>query len=394
MWVGLLLHALGDFVFPFLSLALVARGYAVQDVGLVLSLLGAGELVSAPVGGFLADAIGRRTTLVVSLVSWAACALVVAFTSSHLLLTVAVVALGLCELFHPAAQAVIADVVPPARRSQAFALTSWALSLGFAVSLVVGGLLAQRSYSLMFVADAGATLAFAGVVLARVPETRPHGPRVNTTRQRMALGVLARDTPFLVFLVLNFCFEVLLLQSDAALPLDMSRRGLTPAWYGLVMALNGVVIIVVQPLLARRRGFWLDRSRMLALGSALAGVGFGCYGFARTPSQYAFATLIWTLGEIVHQPAAAALCADLAPVPLRGRYSGAFAASLAAAAIVAPVVGTTALARIGSVGLWGGCIGLGLVACGAHLASRRSRQARCESESEPGERGNGEVHAA
>jgi hypothetical protein len=55
---------------------------------------------------------------------------------------------------------------------------------------------------------------------------------------------------------------------------------------------------------------------------------------------YAATVVVWTLGEIITAGLGAAIVADLAPVPMRGRYSGAYGAVWSAAYLLGPLGGT------------------------------------------------------
>src|SRR4051794_38438176 len=84
LWSGTLVNRLGSFVLPFLSLYLTrARGYSVGEAGAVLTAFGFGAALSQPLGGTLADRIGRRRTMAGGLA--AAAAALVALGASHAL---------------------------------------------------------------------------------------------------------------------------------------------------------------------------------------------------------------------------------------------------------------------------------------------------------------------
>jgi len=88
----------------------------------------------------------------------------------------------------------------------------------------------------------------------------------------------------------------------------MARQGISPAAFGRVMAVNGVLIVTLQPFSDRfTRRF--DPAHVLAAASLLVGVGYGAYTFCTTPLQYALATAVWSLGEILVMPVASALVA-------------------------------------------------------------------------------------
>lgn len=113
LWAGTLFNRVGSFVVPFLALYLTgSRGVTVGEAGLVLSVLGLGSAVSQPVGGVLADRIGRRRTIVLGLVSSAAALLVLGAAEGLPAIGAAALAYGLClDLMRPAVQAAIADLV-------------------------------------------------------------------------------------------------------------------------------------------------------------------------------------------------------------------------------------------------------------------------------------------
>jgi predicted MFS family arabinose efflux permease len=98
--------------------------------------------------------------------------------------------------YHPAASAVVADVVPPDRYADAYGLMYWERNAGIAISFALGGALAVHGYERLFLADAATTLLFAVVVLWKVPETRPAAPatagRPSSSRSRPRSGAWAR----------------------------------------------------------------------------------------------------------------------------------------------------------------------------------------------------------
>jgi MFS family permease len=140
----------------------------------VVSAFGAGNLISAQIGGQLTDRLGRRATMLVSLFGGAGAMFALGFAHDIVTIALLVALLGLVgELYRPAVQAYIADVVPPEKRLDAFGILYWAINLGFAFASVIGGLLAEIDFRILFVAD-GATMLVYGILVAiAVPETKP-----------------------------------------------------------------------------------------------------------------------------------------------------------------------------------------------------------------------------
>jgi MFS family permease len=352
LWSGTLVNRLGAFVLPFLALFLTrARGYSVSEAGLVLTSLGFGAAVSQPLGGTLADRIGRRRTMVGGLV--AAAASLLALGAAHGLPALCVTAFlfgGSADMFRPASSAAVADLVAPELRARAFALLFWALNLGFAVATLLGGYLADKGYWLLFAGDAATSLAFAAIVLRMVPETMPPrrdqpGTFLHVLRDRLMLA-----------LVLGIILEaVAYMQAFYTLPLAVVHDGLGTRGYGIVVALNGVLIVALQPLflgaLGRR-----SRGPLLLASGIVIGVGLWLTSFADTIPMHMLAVTVWTIGEIMGAGQLGALVATIAPPHLRGRYMGVFGASYGVSAFLAPALGTQVLAHRGEPTLWTGCL--------------------------------------
>src|SRR5690348_9916751 len=141
LWLGTLVNRAGTFIEPFFVLYLTtARGVSIQTTGLVLTVWGFGSLLSQPIGGVLTDRFGRRATLAGSLAATAASLFALGLARDLATITVLVLVLGIvADMYRPASSAAIADVVPEADRTRAFALQFWAVNLGFSVASMSAG---------------------------------------------------------------------------------------------------------------------------------------------------------------------------------------------------------------------------------------------------------------
>jgi MFS family permease len=380
--VGVLVNRLGTFVFPLLAMYLTQRrGFSDRQVGLTLALYGVGGALGSQGGGVIADRLGRRGAMLLGLCSGAIAMLALGFASTPALVVVCTFALGLVNDSHrPAMQAMVADLVPPEDRGRAYGLIYWVLNLAFSVAVTLAGYLAKVSYLLLFVCDAIGTLAYASLVFVFLRETRP-----ESASERPKLGALLmplRDGAFLAFWILTVVTASVFMQCMVTLPLAMKHDGLSPAAFGRSLAVNGVLIVFVQPwaapLLAR-----VHRSAVLACGAALIGVGFGLTAFAHSPQAYALTVAVWSLGEIAVLPISSAVVADLAPPALRGTYQGAYNLAWAFSWIFGPIAGTEVLARLGA-GFWGVCLAVSLMVSAGHLVLlRRAARSRTGPSSSP-----------
>ena len=367
LWTGALIDRLGGFVYTFLALYLTqARHLTVAHAGFVVALYGAGSFAAGPVGGYLADHLGRRRTMLASFALAAAAMLNLGFARALWHITLATALLGFCSnLFRPAQQATVADLVPPAQRTRAYGYLYWAVNLGFAGAAMTAGFMAERNFTLLFVGDAATTLAFGIIVYLRVPETHPE--RHVAARERPDLRVPLRDRAFMAFILAQFLVMLVGSQSNATWPVDLRDHGIRPMTYGWLMAINGVMIVLLQPMAVH----WVQRfarGRVLALAALLQGVGFGLTAFGHSVGWYAFTIVIWTVAELGYSPLAPAIVSDLAPTRLRGTYQGVYSMAWGASTCLAPALGSLVLGRFGSVALWSSCFGVCLFAGALHLA--------------------------
>src|SRR5439155_2885626 len=69
---GTFVNRFGTFVMPFLVLYLTRSGYSIAQAGLAGGAYGGGHMIASMLGGHLADRIGRRNTIALSMFASAA----------------------------------------------------------------------------------------------------------------------------------------------------------------------------------------------------------------------------------------------------------------------------------------------------------------------------------
>lgn len=362
--VGTFINRLGGFVVPFLAIYLTTvRHFSIEFAGFVASAIGAGTLIAGPLGGYLSDRIGRRITLTCSLCLGAVAVLSLLLVRAQSLFVLAAFLLGLVgDMYRPAVSAAIVDIVPRSDLQRAFGLMYWVVNLAFSVAAATAGMLAKRGFEYLFIIDAATTLTYAAVAWKYLPETRPS----RRSHERISFQAPFRNLSFLGFVLVSVLFGLVYFQANITLPVDMQNQGLTPRDYGFLMGLNGLIVLLIQPLVV---GPLSQRSpyRVLALAGVLTAIGFGLHAAASTAGVYAIAVILWTLGEIACVGANPTVVAHLAPRSLRGSYQGVFQMSWGVGNFLAPLTGAFIVARFGRVALWLGCLALGLIAAVGHL---------------------------
>src|SRR5438874_801036 len=126
VWIlcgGCFLNKFGTFVIPFLALYMTRQGFSVTQAGLAISAYGLGHFVASILGGQLADTIGRRKTIVLSMATVAVSMLLLSQARSFGAIIVLTAITGLTgELYRPASSALLADLIPPSQRVTVYAI--------------------------------------------------------------------------------------------------------------------------------------------------------------------------------------------------------------------------------------------------------------------------------
>jgi predicted MFS family arabinose efflux permease len=112
---------------------------------------------------------------------------------------------------------------------------------------------------------------------------------------------------------------------------------------------------------------------MLAVGAFLVGTGFGGMMFASDAFGIAITVVVWTFGEMILLPGAAAYMAEISPVERRGEYMGAFQMTFSLAFALSGWLGTLVLDEFGGVALWSGTFAAGVISAVMLLRIKEGR---------------------
>ena len=154
------------------------------------------------------------------------------------------------ELHRPASNALIADIVPSEHRVAAYAFNRLMFNLAWAIGLAVGGFVAERSFTALFVADA-ATAIFGVISLVALP----HGTRTSKAEEREVGGAFS-DPPgpgVPARAGRDLRFSLIYAQAFSTFP-GSATSGFEASVYGFLQALNGLLVAALElPVTARSR---------------------------------------------------------------------------------------------------------------------------------------------
>jgi MFS family permease len=367
LFVGMVISALGSsMVWPFLMIYVTERlQLPLATTASLMTLNAAMGLIFAFVAGPVTDRFGRKWVMVVSLAMNALAYLLMIRADS---LAAFAVLMGIAGAFNPlyrvGADAMMADLVPPEKRLNAYSLMRTSHNIGIALGPVIGGFLATISYSIAF-ACAAAGLAtfslliafFARETLVRIPaQTRPKKEKFG------GYGRILKDRPFISFAVVITLTQMCAALIWVLLGVYAKQNYQVPeSQYGWIATTNALMVVFFQfPVTQVTRRFpslW-----MLAAGSLFYAIGVGSVVLGQGFWGFWVSMVVMTIGELILSPTATAYAANSAPPDMRGRYMSIYGLTWGAASGIAPVIGGYLNDTFGPITIWYGGFMVGMAA--------------------------------
>lgn len=356
--IGTLVNTVGSFLMLFLTLYLTQKGFEPFHAGLALGAWGAGRIAGAFVGGTIADRMGYRFAMALSMFSTAALitALIGAANAGNpwLVVLAALAAASLNGIWRPPAQAMITEATPPGQLVMVMAFWRLAFNVGVLVAPVLGALLSRVSWDLLFWVEAGSSALFGVLVLTALPSVAaPEGKpaAAEDTAPPASYGRVLRDGAFVLFLIALLVNGIVYIQGPATLSLHLDALGYRPEVFGALVSLNALTVICLEVPVTKVTQRWQPRTAV-ATGMALTGIGLALWGVELGIAGLVVATLVWTMGEVVASPSMFAYPGVVAPTHLRARYIAATTVANQIGYSVGPVVGTALFAGVGGAVFW------------------------------------------
>ncbi|MCB1339954.1 MAG: TCR/Tet family MFS transporter [Pseudooceanicola sp.] len=306
------------------------------------------QFVCGPVVGNLSDRYGRRLVLLISLFFMTLDYLVMAVAGSIWLLMVTRIVGGITAATHATASAYMADVSTPEEKAANFGLIGAGFGIGFVLGPLIGGLLGEYGTRAPFYAAAALSalnLLFGWLVLKETVTDAIRRPfqwsRANPLGAFRQIGAHPELRRLLwVFFLYNLALYV---YPSVWSYFGQAQFGWTPQLIGLSLALYGIAAAAVQIWLIR----WLI-ARTGERGTALWGIiaeGLSCVMLALVKSG-PLALVLTPIASVgaVATPALQGMLSRRVAADAQGELQGVIASVNALAAILSPLVMTTAFA--------------------------------------------------
>jgi MFS family permease len=334
-------------------------------LGTLYSLL---QFLFAPIWGALSDRIGRRPTLLITLVGTAAGYLLWMFSGSFVWLLVSRIVGGIMAGNISTATAVAADTTSSEKRASAMGIVGMAIGLGFVLGPALGGIAAPDETALARTYATGlawnpfsmaATLAF-GLslfnllfVALRLKETLPPERRGKGSRTALwnPLGTLARLG--LVGVSRTTAVYFLYLTAFSAMEFTLTflareRLNFGPRDNMWMFVFVGFVIAFVQGAIVRRSAPKLGEKKLAIFGLIVLLPGFFAIAVTHSVGLLYTGLFAMAVGSGLAMPCLSSLVSRYSPAENQGLVLGSFRSAGALARAIGPILGGLLYWQMGS----------------------------------------------
>ena len=243
-------------------------------------------------------------------------------------------------MFGPAANAQIADVVPQEKRAEVFALLHTALNMGSAFGPLLGLLLFTWNPTIIFLTCAVALLAYAGLVVWKVPETMPVKSAAEQELSKTKPRIRWRDhKPLLWITFLAMPVSLLYAQVESTFPLHLQQNFENyKTVFAAIITFNGCVVIALQIWIAKRTEH-VSAYLVVAASYLLFAIVSVGYGFVPIFAVLLFVEFLFTIGEMLNGPHIQKVISVIAPEEHRGWYFSVFGMNWQLSRAIGPILG-------------------------------------------------------
>lgn len=362
IWPFLLIYASGKLALP------------LSTVATLISINAGTGMLSSLIAGTLADKVGRKVVMNFSLTMTGFAYFLLMRAETYPQFVGLMIMVGLSNpLYQVGADAMLADMIPSEKRTDAYAINRIANNAAFALGPAIGGFLATRSYDLAFYGAGIGFLSYSVLLFFLARETLDMSS-VSTSipnAQAEGYGRVLQDKNYMAFVAIISLGLIAPTMLWILMPVyAKTNYGMPEALYGWIPTTNALMCVFVQYSVTRitRQHRTLP---VLGVGMLIYALGAGSVALMSSFWGFWLSMVILTVGELTLVPTASKYVADLAPADLRGRYMSIHWLGWGLARTLAPIIGGFLNDNIAPRAIWIGGLLIGLTSTlGIFLLSR------------------------
>ncbi len=373
-------NAAGTIATIFISLYLATKlHFGIAQIGTIMTGFGVGSFICSYLGGFLSDHLSPLkisiTVLCINAITW----LFLPLTNSFIwLLVITTIMGGANAAFAPAIRTALMSLCERTDQARVSGLRYTMANMGAGAGVFIDGLIAMKSYFLLFLANSLAIFAAAGLLILFLNKGYAKGlPQPQQKPQEHFDQSIFHDSVLMILLAALLLIGLVFAQLKTSYPIYLHHNyGVSPLEFSYLFLLSTLLIVAVQmPLLTYLHKF--NANYTAGVGALFLGLGFALLPLSVSYSMAIFSCVLWTLGEILFFSTVQVLVYERAKEHNRGHYMGVYQAVYTFALMLGPIGGSTVYGYLHGDILWYGCGALGVIAlafcyyCGMKLENKK-----------------------
>lgn len=366
MFWGMLISTLGaSMIWPYLMIYVSGRlNLPLTKTASLITLNATTGLISSFIAGPITDRAGRKWVMVISLTVNGLAYFMMSQADSYIAFAMLMILSGAFNpLFRIGSDAMLADLVPPERRPDAYALLRLSNNLGVALGPAIGGFVATVSYTIAFTFAAVGMITYSLLLAFFATETLPRCPESTQEWKKpfAGYGQILEDRPFITFTAAFLFTQMCAVLIWVLMPVHAKENYHIPeSRYGLIPTTNALMVVLLQIFVTRYTKRF-PTLPVMTVGTLFYALGVGSVALGRGFWGFWISMVIMTIGELTLIPTSSTYVANLAPADMRGRYMGIYGMTWSAAFGIAPIFGGLLNDHIGPFAIWYGGLGIGII---------------------------------
>ncbi|MBF2038802.1 MDR family MFS transporter [Staphylococcus schleiferi] len=324
--IGMAINITGaSFLWPLNTIYMSqALGKSLSTAGVVLMVNSFGMIAGNLLGGTLFDKLGGYRTIMLGTIISLCATLLLNLFHGWPWYAVWLIMLGFGGgMIIPAIYAMAGAVWPQGGR-QTFNAIYLAQNIGVALGAALGGVVAELSFNYIFMANLAMYVVFFFIALFNFNMDYHATVKQHETIEEIAhLQNKKHFNALLLLCVMFACCWITYVQWQTTIASFTQSIGISMSQYSLLWTINGVLILIGQPLITPIVQFFKGQlKKQLYFGLFVFILSFLVTSFAKSFSIFVVGIVIMTFAEMFVWPAVPTIANALAPKGLQGVYQG------------------------------------------------------------------------
>ncbi|WP_281183631.1 MDR family MFS transporter [Staphylococcus schleiferi] len=324
--IGMAINITGaSFLWPLNTIYMSqALGKSLSTAGVVLMVNSFGMIAGNLLGGTLFDKLGGYRTIMLGTIISLCATLLLNLFHGWPWYAVWLIMLGFGGgMIIPAIYAMAGAVWPQGGR-QTFNAIYLAQNIGVALGVALGGVVAELSFNYIFMANLAMYVVFFFIALFNFNMDYHATVKQHETIEEIAhLQNKKHFNALLLLCVMFACCWITYVQWQTTIASFTQSIGISMSQYSLLWTINGVLILIGQPLITPIVQFFKGQlKKQLYFGLFVFILSFLVTSFAKSFSIFVVGIVIMTFAEMFVWPAVPTIANALAPKGRQGVYQG------------------------------------------------------------------------